>query len=115
MARRYRGEDVCHELLTETARALRFIHDEVVARLNRGEWPIDIIEADIKLPDDLAAKPFLRPVYGCVPFVVRDVIRRYAGWWSGQPSQMFPAKRSDVAREILGVVRPRSALTRARR
>ena len=25
----YRGEEVCHELLTETARALRFIHDEV--------------------------------------------------------------------------------------
>ncbi len=93
----YQGEDRCHELLTETARALRFIHDEVVARLNRGQWPIDIFEADIKLPDELASKPFLRPVYGCAPFVVRDVIRRYAGWWSGQPSQMFPAKRSEVA------------------
>ena len=110
----YRGEDVCHELLTETARALRFIHDEVVARLNRGEWPIDIVEADLKLPDDLASKPFLRPVYGCVPFVVRDVIRRYAGWWSGQPSQMFPAKRSEVAAEILGLCGRDQLLARAR-
>ncbi len=110
----FRGEDVCHELLTETARALRFIHDEVVARLNRGEWPIDIVEADIRLPDDLASKPFLRPVYGCVPFVVRDVIRRYAGWWSGAPSQMFPAKRSEVAAEILGLCGRDQLLARAR-
>jgi len=110
----YRGEGVCHELLTETARALRLIHDEVVARLNRGEWPVDIVEADIKLPDDLASKAFLRPVYGCTPFVVRDVIRRYAGWWSGQPSQMFPAKRSDVATEILGLCGREQLLTRAR-
>jgi alkyl sulfatase BDS1-like metallo-beta-lactamase superfamily hydrolase len=110
----YRGEYVCHELLTETARALRFIHDEVVARLNCGQWPIDIVEAGIALPDDLAAKPFLRPVYGCVPFVVRDVIRRYAGWWSGQPSQMFPAKRADVAAEILGLCGRDQLLCRAR-
>jgi alkyl sulfatase BDS1-like metallo-beta-lactamase superfamily hydrolase len=110
----YRGEEVCHELLMETARALRIIHDEVVARLNRGEWPIDIIEAGIALPDDLASKPFLRPVYGCVPFVVRDVIRRYAGWWSGQPSQMFPAKRADVATEILGLCGRDQLLARAR-
>ena len=110
----FRGEEVCHELLTETARALRIIHDEVVARLNRGEWPIHIVEADIKLPDDLASKPFLRPMYGCVPFVVRDVIRRYAGWWSGQPSQMFPAKRSEVATEILGLCGREQLLVRAR-
>jgi alkyl sulfatase BDS1-like metallo-beta-lactamase superfamily hydrolase len=110
----YRGEEVCHELLTETACALRFIHDEVVARLNRGQWPIDIIEADIRLPDDLASKPFLRPVYGCVPFVVRDVIRCYAGWWSGAPSQMFPAKRSDVATEILELCGRDRLLKRAR-
>jgi len=110
----YRGEDLCHELLTETARALRIIHDEVVAHLNRGQWPIDIIEADIGLPNDLASKPFLRPLYGCVPFVVRDVIRRYAGWWSGQPSQMFPAKRSDVATEILALCGRDELLARAR-
>ena len=55
------------------------------------------------MPDDLASKPYLRPLYGCVPFVVRDVMRRYAGWWSGEPSQMFPAKRSEVATEILAL------------
>lgn len=108
------GDEVCHELLTETARALRIIHDEVVARLNRGQWPVEIIEAEIQLPDELASKQFLRPVYGCVPFVVRDVIRRYAGWWSGQPSQMFPAKRSEVAAEVIGMCGREQFLARAR-
>lgn len=110
----FQGENVCHELLSETARALRFIHDEVVARLNRGQWPIDIVEAGIALPDDLAAKPFLRPIYGCVPFVVRDVIRRYAGWWSGQPSQMFPARRAEVAGEIIALCGRNQLIVRAR-
>ncbi|HEY6394762.1 MAG TPA: alkyl sulfatase dimerization domain-containing protein [Candidatus Binataceae bacterium] len=92
---------ICDEVLRETARALRFIHDEVVRRLNSGQWPIDIVEAGIDIPADLAAKPFLQPIYGCVPFVVRDVIRRYAGWWSGEPSQMFPAPRRERAGDIV--------------
>jgi alkyl sulfatase BDS1-like metallo-beta-lactamase superfamily hydrolase len=111
----YKGEDVCEELLRETARALRFIHDEVVRRLNAGQWPVEVIEADIQLPADLAAKPFLVPVYGCVPFVVRDVIRRYAGWWSGEPSQMFPARRADRAADIIGICGRDALLSQARK
>jgi alkyl sulfatase BDS1-like metallo-beta-lactamase superfamily hydrolase len=110
----YRGEETCRELLLETARALRFVHDEVVRRLNAGQWPIDIIEANIELPEDLAAKPFLAPIYGCVPFVVRDVIRCYAGWWSGEPSTMFPAPRRERASDILALCGRDAILARAR-
>ena len=109
-----RGEQQCNEVLLETARALRLIHDEVIRRLNAGEWPIDIVEADIALPADLAAKPFLQPIYGCVPFIVRDVIRRYAGWWSGEPSQMFPAPRMERAKDIMALCGREEILTRAR-
>ncbi|HYB89695.1 MAG TPA: alkyl sulfatase dimerization domain-containing protein [Candidatus Binataceae bacterium] len=110
----YRGEEVCAELLLETARALRFIHDEVVRQLNSGRWPIEIIEANIELPADLAAKPYLAPVYGCVAFVVRDVIRRYAGWWSGTPSEMFPAPRSERAADIIALCGRDAVIGRAR-
>ena len=99
----YRGEELCKEVLSETARALRLIHDEVVRRLNDGEWPADIVEADISIPADLVAKPYLQSIYGCVPFVVRDVIRRYAGWWSGEPSQMFPARRKERGEDIVAL------------
>ena len=110
----YRGEQLCSEVLLETARALRIIHDEVVRRLNAGEWPVEIIEADISIPPDLAAKPYLQPIYGCVPFVVRDVIRRYAGWWSGEPSQMFPASRKESSEDIVALCGRQAVLERAR-
>lgn len=110
----YRGEQLCSEVLMETARALRIIHDEVVRRLNAGEWPVEIIEADISIPPDLAAKPYLQPIYGCAPFVVRDVIRRYAGWWSGEPSQMFPASRKERSEDIVALCGRQAVLERAR-
>ena len=108
------GEDRCAEVLTETARALRIVHDEVVRRLNAGQWPADIVEADISLPPELAAKSYLQPTYGCVPFVVRDVIRRYAGWWSGEPSQMFPASRKDRGADVVELCGRDALLGRAR-
>ena len=110
----YRGEERCEEVLRETARALRLIHDEVVRRLNAGQWPVEIVEADIELPPELASKPFLAPIYGCTAFIVRDVIRRYAGWWSGQPSRLFPVSRRSHARDLLAVCGREALLDRAR-
>jgi alkyl sulfatase BDS1-like metallo-beta-lactamase superfamily hydrolase len=104
----------CEELLKETARALRYLHDEVVRRLNDGQWPVDIVEAGIELPDELRAKPYLAPIYGCVPFVVRDVIRRYAGWWSGVPSEMLPARRAERASDIIALCGRDALIARAR-
>ncbi|HEY2484355.1 MAG TPA: alkyl sulfatase dimerization domain-containing protein [Candidatus Binataceae bacterium] len=110
----YCGEERCEEVLRATAGALRFIHDEVVRRLNDGQWPVEIVEADIQLPPELAAKPFLAPIYGCTAFIVRDVIRRYAGWWSGQPSQLFPVTRREHARDLLALCGREALLDRAR-
>ena len=51
--------------------------------------------------DDLEKKRYLQPIYGCVPFVVRDVLRFYAGWWGGNPAEIIPARRADVARDVV--------------
>src|SRR5262249_46623075 len=66
------------------------------------------------LPAELAGKPFLAPIYGCTAFIVRDVIRRYAGWWSGQPSQLFPVSRRDHARDLLALCGRDALLAQAR-
>ncbi len=89
------------EVLEETARALRFLHGAVLERLNAGQWPDEIVDADIRLPDDLASKPYLQPIYGCTEFVVRDVLRAYAGWWGGNPAELIPAPRAEVARDLV--------------
>ena len=93
--------DQALEMLTETARAMRFLHDAVIERLNAGMWPDEVVDAGIALPDDLARKRYLQPIYGCVPFVVRDVLRFYAGWWGGNPAEIIPARRADVARDVV--------------
>jgi alkyl sulfatase BDS1-like metallo-beta-lactamase superfamily hydrolase len=95
--------DQALEMLTETARALRLLHDAVIERLNAGQWPDEVIDAGIALPADLAAKRYLQPIYGCVPFVVRDVLRFYAGWWGGNPAEIIPARRADVARDVIAI------------
>jgi alkyl sulfatase BDS1-like metallo-beta-lactamase superfamily hydrolase len=94
----YTGDHAA-EVLAETSRALRFIHDAVLLRMNDGQWPDEIVDARIELPDDLAKRSYLQPLYGCVPFIVRDVLRFYAGWWGGNPAELIPASRARVAKE----------------
>ncbi|MBW2453704.1 MAG: MBL fold metallo-hydrolase [Deltaproteobacteria bacterium] len=93
--------DLVLELLTETARALRYLHDAVVDRLNAGQWPDEIVDADLQLPDDLAQKPYLQPIYGCASFVVQELLREHAGWWGGDPARLFPATRHEAARDLV--------------
>jgi len=94
----------CQEVLLETARALRYLHDAVVERLNAGRWPEQILAEKLQLPEDLRSKPYLREVYGCCEFIVRDVLRQYAGWWTGHPAELFPLTRADVGTEMVGLI-----------
>ena len=88
------------EVLLDTARYLRFIEDEVVRLLNEGRGIEDIIER-VKIPEDLASKPWLQPVYGHPTFIVHGVQRRYAGWYNGNPSELFPSRSADIASRIV--------------
>ncbi|MGH9078537.1 MAG: alkyl sulfatase dimerization domain-containing protein [Acidimicrobiales bacterium] len=88
------------EMLLTTARALQFLDGEVVRRLNDGQWQEQIL-TEVELPEDLDSSPYLQPLYGCTPFVVRDVMRRYMGWYDGNPSTLFPSTRADIAGEVV--------------
>ena len=90
------------EMLLTTARALRYLDGEVVRRLNEGQWQEQIL-AEVELPEDLAASSYLQPLYGCTAFAVRDVMRRYMGWYDGNPSMLFPSTRADVAHEVVAL------------
>jgi len=90
------------EMLAVTARALHYLDDEVVRRLNEGQWQEQIL-AEVELPEDLAASSYLQPLYGCTAFAVRDVMRRYMGWYDGNPSMLFPSRRAEVAHEVVAL------------
>lgn len=101
-----RGADKVHEALLVTARALHFVHDEVVKRLNEGMWFEEIYnEVLAAYPEELRASPWLQPIYGCPEYAVHASYRLYHGWYdSGNPTDIHPPKKADVSRELLSVL-----------
>lgn len=85
--------------LGDAVRGLRFLHDEVVRRLNEGQT-LDRMVAEIRLPPDLEDSPHLRQTYSRVEFAVIAIHRAYAGWFDGDPSDLFPLPRRALAREL---------------
>src|SRR5262249_10108609 len=108
------GSSKVREACLDTARALRWLHDQVVQRLNAGMWAEQILAEVNALPPDLAEKPYLRPIYGCPTFVVHGILRRYGGWFDGNPSHVFPAATQAIAREVATLAGPATLLNRAR-
>ncbi|HTJ43201.1 MAG TPA: alkyl sulfatase dimerization domain-containing protein [Kofleriaceae bacterium] len=84
------------QALADTAALLRTIHDQVVALMNEGRR-LDDVAASVRIPDELIARPFLRPVYDDPQFVVRNVWRRYGGWWDGNPARLLPPRDHALA------------------
>jgi alkyl sulfatase BDS1-like metallo-beta-lactamase superfamily hydrolase len=99
------GKEKVKEVLSITAEAMNFVHDEVVKRLNEGKWFEQIFHEMIEIfPDKLKNHPYLLPMYGCYEFAIHAVYRLYHGWYdTGNPTDLFPAKRKDVAKEFLKV------------
>jgi len=107
-------KDLAQDVLLDTARYLRFIEDEVVRLLNEGYWLEDIIDK-VKIPEDLAKKPWLQPLYGHPTFIVHGVHRRYAGWYNGNPAELFPAGSTEIAAEVVKLVGVDKLVQEARR
>jgi alkyl sulfatase BDS1-like metallo-beta-lactamase superfamily hydrolase len=94
--------DNAAEMLDVTARALRWLDGEVVRRMNEGQWQEQIL-LEVQLPPDLDESPYLQPLYGCTAFAVRDILRRYMGWYDGNPTMLFPSARAAIATEVVGL------------
>jgi len=97
------GAQKIRETLLKISRLLRYLHDEVVKRLNQGMWYEDIIH-DISVPEGMLDTEFLAPRYGCPEFIIHGVLREYTGWYDGNPSHLFPPKRSERDREIAKLI-----------
>jgi len=102
-----------NEVCLDTAKYLRYIEDEVTRLLNEGCWIEEILER-VEIPQDLASKPWLAPIYGHPTFIVHAVQRRYAGWYNGNPSELFPSRSSEIAAEVVRLAGIEPLLQRAR-
>ncbi len=96
------GRDAVRTVLTETARYLRVLIDQVRERMNAGEAPEAIVHA-VEPDPELARRPFLRATYDHPKFIVRNLLRLWGGWWNGNAAELLPATSEAQAREIVAL------------
>ena len=107
------GEEAVQTACVDTARYLRSIAEQVIERMNQGQW-LEQILREVEPPADLTQKPYLQPVYGHPKFIVQGVWRQYGGWYDGNPADFFPAPTADQAVEIVTLASASALLSRAR-
>ncbi|GAG88011.1 unnamed protein product, partial [marine sediment metagenome] len=97
------GKKNVRDTLSITAEAMHFVHDEVVKRLNEGKWFEQIYHEMLEIyPEKFKNHKILRDTYGSYRFAIHAVYRLYHGWYnSGNPTDLFPSKTDDIAREFL--------------
>ena len=109
------GRENIRDALSITAEAMHFVHDEVVKRLNEGKWFEQIYHEMLEIyPEKFRKHKMLRDSYGSYRFAIHAVYRLYHGWYdSGNPTDLFPSKTVDIAREFLKISSESKYLERA--
>jgi alkyl sulfatase BDS1-like metallo-beta-lactamase superfamily hydrolase len=93
------GADRVRRATTEAAELLETLLEQTLALMNEGARLDDIVHT-VRAPDDLLARPYLRPVYDEPEFVVRNIWRLYGGWYDGNPAHLKPAPARALAGEL---------------
>jgi len=96
-------------VLSDMADLLESIVSQCLDLMNSGAKLDDLIH-DVKPPDGLLDKPWMRPVYDDPEFIVHNVWRLYGGWFNGNPASLKPAPDAAVALELASLAGGASAL-----
>ena len=91
------GSDRIVQALNDTAELLDSIESQTLALMNQGK-SLDTCIHEVEVPSHLRDQPYLRPVYDHPQFLVRNVWRRYGGWYDGEPDNLLPAPRVEQAK-----------------
>ncbi|MBI2723876.1 MAG: MBL fold metallo-hydrolase [Chloroflexi bacterium] len=92
------GADRVRAALIDTATLLETLEAQVLALMNQGA-PLDRVLHEVRMPEDLLARPYLRPIYDHPQFILRNIWRLYGGWYDGEPDNLLPAPRAQQAQE----------------
>ncbi len=99
-SRPMQGREAIDTRLADLARAIRLVHDETVRRVNLG-LPLHQIRDEVRLPADLAPSPYLREVYGTVPWSVNGILRQYTGWYDFNPTHLNAGSLATFHRAVV--------------
>ncbi|WP_137161723.1 alkyl sulfatase dimerization domain-containing protein [Blastococcus sp. CCUG 61487] len=93
------GADRIKQALTETAEWLESLVEQTLAGMNAGAR-LDELVHEVTPPAHLADRPYLRARYDEPEFIVRNLWRRYAGWYDGNPAHLKPAPDRQLAAAV---------------
>jgi glyoxylase-like metal-dependent hydrolase (beta-lactamase superfamily II) len=103
------GEAAVRQVLSDGAQYLRVLVNAVRERLNAGERPEDILHA-VRPDPELSTRPYLAATYDHPAFIVRNLLRLWAGWWNGNAADLLPATPSALAMEVAALAGGHAAL-----
>ncbi|MDO5537065.1 MAG: alkyl sulfatase dimerization domain-containing protein [Desulfovibrionaceae bacterium] len=98
------GKEAVTEVLKCQRDAYRYINDQVVRQIRHGRTMHEIAE-DLRLPEALARKWYLRDYYGALRHNARAVYQWYLGWYDGVPAHLDPLPPEEAGRryvELMG-------------
>jgi alkyl sulfatase BDS1-like metallo-beta-lactamase superfamily hydrolase len=107
------GRDNVRAVLTAYRDAIAHVWTATGQALNDG-LDVDTAAATIRLPDHLAAEPFLRELYGTVAWGVRAAYDRLTGWFDGSPATLDPLPRTARHRDVVELAGSDVLVARAR-
>ena len=93
------GAERVKAALEDSAALLESLVEQTLALMNEGATLDQVLHA-VRPPEELLAKPYLRPIYDEPEFIVRNLWRQFGGWYDGNPSHLKPAPDADLASEL---------------
>ncbi|MDO5620666.1 MAG: alkyl/aryl-sulfatase [Paracoccus sp. (in: a-proteobacteria)] len=81
---------------------IKFVYDKTMEGIAQGKTPDELVQ-EVKLPGKLANDPYLQEFYGTVPWAVRGIYSQNAGWFDGNPSNIFPLTAKDRAEKLIAL------------
>ena len=97
------GADRIKEVLRDYRDAIRHVVDETRKGMDAG-LTIDELAHTVKLPDELAEKPYLREFYGRVDWSVRAYFVGTMGWFDGNPTSLGTLAPRDEGRRFIELI-----------
>eukprot|EP00002_Diphylleia_rotans_P021509 TRINITY_DN4183_c0_g1_i1.p1 TRINITY_DN4183_c0_g1~~TRINITY_DN4183_c0_g1_i1.p1 ORF type:complete len:480 (+),score=95.26 TRINITY_DN4183_c0_g1_i1:189-1628(+) len=96
------GSDRVKQALLESAAFIKIVSEQALGMINEGLALNDILHK-MKYPQELLKRPYLRPIYDEPEFIVRNLWRRYAGWYDQNPAHLKPPSDKELADELVSL------------
>lgn len=74
----------------------------MVACLNKGMILEETVNS-LEMPEELMNSKWLPPLYGHPVFIAKSIFKRYAGYYSGRPAELFPPDYAALGGEVVNL------------